>query len=225
MVFIFGPGEQHDFGYRPPVSAGEELWLMAVRNRLAARLVPVGWDALRQAAQWTHLLTWEEIGLASGAALLERDQNSPLPPPLARVEVRAALGLAIAALVRAGYATTPREDRESLQSRVVRMIQQHIEDTAGRGASLDQLARIAGYSKYHFVRVFKQHAGQSVHEYIDRCRLAKVNVMQQQGFAQKEISRELGFSAPPAFSRWYRRQFRIGPGGDARRRPPEGTAS
>lgn len=38
---------------------------------------------------------------------------------------------------------------------------------------LDDLARIAGYSKYHFSRCFKLNVGESVTDYIIRLRLEK----------------------------------------------------
>ena len=72
----------------------------------------------------------------------------------------------------------------------------------GRGVTLDMLARISGYSKFHFLRLFQRCTGQTVHTYIDHCRRQRVEAMLQQGCAKKEIAAALGFSCPAAFSRW-----------------------
>lgn len=89
-------------------------------------------------------------------------------------------------------------------ARMVRTIQTHVQRTAGRGDSIHSLARIAGYSRYHFVRIFKQHAGCTVQHYIDHCRRRHVRRQLARQVSRKQIGYELGFSSPQSFSRWCR---------------------
>ncbi len=126
------------------------------------------------------------------------------PADLLRLKLRSAVGLLITALIHAGYASV-HDDRHAFQQHVVAAIQQHIRETAGHGECLDSLARISGYSKFHFLRLFEQHTGQTVHRYLDDCRLQRVRTMLERGCSKKEISAALGFSCQSAFSRWLKK--------------------
>ncbi len=85
---------------------------------------------------------------------------------------------------------------------IVDLTKDRIQKDFREGINIDQLARVAGYSRYHFVRIFKQYANCTVQEYIDSCRIDEMERLQQQNYSQKEIARELGFASPSAFSIW-----------------------
>jgi AraC-like DNA-binding protein len=66
------------------------------------------------------------------------------------------------------------------------------------------LAEMSGYSKFHFLRIFRTHTGMYLHDYINFCRLERVARMQKNGCYKKEIASALGFSSLSAFSRWHK---------------------
>jgi AraC-like DNA-binding protein len=96
---------------------------------------------------------------------------------------------------------------------VVRTVQRHIDAIHGREVTVQSVARLAGYSPYHFLRLFKRHAGCTVHEYVNRARRRRVGELLARGWSQKAIGADLGFSGPASFSRWWKRQ-RQRDGGD-----------
>jgi len=49
----------------------------------------------------------------------------------------------------------------------------YIEENLDSSLDLDDIAKVAGYSKYHFCRIFKLNVGESMMEYITRLRLEK----------------------------------------------------
>ena len=86
----------------------------------------------------------------------------------------------------------------------IAMLTRHITESSGRDISLDRLARMANYSKYHFLRVFKKHTGLTVHEFVERTRLKKQAEMLAAHCRSKEIAAELGFSSSSAYANWQR---------------------
>ena len=127
-----------------------------------------------------------------------------LPAELIRLRLLAALAEVVAALVEEGYRDTAGDPQHRFQREKIKAICRYIRKTGGADASLDHLAQVAGYSKFHFLRLFRQYKGQSVHEYVNQSRLRKVEALLAGGLALKAIAAELGFSCPAAFSRWYR---------------------
>ncbi|TPV77138.1 helix-turn-helix domain-containing protein [Klebsiella pneumoniae] len=71
---------------------------------------------------------------------------------------------------------------------------------------IDTVARRAGYSKWHLQRIFKEHTGQPLGEYIRAKKL------------QKSIERilnvaiALGFDSQQSFNRSFKRQYGQAPG-------------
>ena len=58
----------------------------------------------------------------------------------------------------------------------IQKVQYIIERNLDISLDLDDLARIAGYSKYHFSRCFKLNTGESITDYITRLRLEKAQL-------------------------------------------------
>jgi len=71
---------------------------------------------------------------------------------------------------------------------------------------LTSLANIAGYSKYHFSRLFKQHAGVSLRECVNAARARGLRRMQAEGMSLRAIASKLGFAHASALCRWKRQQ-------------------
>jgi len=107
----------------------------------------------------------------------------------------------ITALIDLGY-TEEFGSNEEFRDNIIKVVEQHIRQTSGCGVTLDGLARLSGYSKFHLERLFKEHTGYSVHKYINLCRTAKFRHMKAEGHSMKEISLALGFTCQSSFSRW-----------------------
>jgi len=87
---------------------------------------------------------------------------------------------------------------------VVGAVQAHLRSTAGRGDHLESLADMAGYSKFHFLRVFKQETGMTVQAFINAARATRVAELQANGASVGAIAQELGFASASSFRRWWR---------------------
>lgn len=78
---------------------------------------------------------------------------------------------------------------------------------------IGQLAHSACYSPYHFQRIFKQITGESVHDYIRRCRLewAANLLIYNPNTAIIEIAAECGFHSNAAFNHAFKSYFNCSP--------------
>ncbi len=85
---------------------------------------------------------------------------------------------------------------------VINAVTKHIKETGGRNLNIDKLAYLAGYSKFHFARLFKEFTGLSVLKFINSAKMDKYKELSKKGLNKKQIAYKLGFSSPSAFSRW-----------------------
>ncbi|MEE9913065.1 MAG: AraC family transcriptional regulator [Deltaproteobacteria bacterium] len=105
-------------------------------------------------------------------------------------------------------AATDREFRVHL-NRAADYIQDHFADDL----SLEKLAAVAHYSKYHFHRLFREHFGETVNDRIRRVRLehAVDRLATELNATVDEIASSCGFSSSQNFARTFKAQFGFPP--------------
>jgi AraC-like DNA-binding protein len=203
-LLLFDAGEKHDHEY-PPGTNAVHLWLFFVQKQILVRLITITDGRMSQDRRGLfvdnpglyNLLVQEWSGL----------KNSLLDESLKRKRLLAIFSLLFIELIESDLKeeTTPEDDSENpngQQYKIIRLIEEHIRNTSGNGLTIEKLARIAGYSKFHFLRVFKKQTGYKVHDYINLARINRVAEMEATGARHKEISEALGFSCPSVYSHW-----------------------
>lgn len=89
-------------------------------------------------------------------------------------------------------------------SRILEYMQQH----ATQLISLDELAREAGISRFHFVRLFKQKVGLAPHEYLVGLRLSKAaELLLSTDLDVATIASQCGYSNAGRFAHAFRLRF------------------
>ena len=83
-------------------------------------------------------------------------------------------------------------------------------------APLDELARIAGMSRFHFCRVFRGIVGTSPGEYARRLRLERAKPLLASGESATRIAHSLGFADQSHCTRAFKAFAGISPGHYAR---------
>ena len=204
-VFFFDSFEEHDLGYPRGTPDADHLWISILEERIFAFILSLRNGVWRPGQRVRCVLSSQRAGFVPTAFL--QDKVEALPAEWRRARILAALQGIVVKLVEEGFEDEEEpSDRGEFHAQVIEAVQQHIRETAGRNLTLDSLARIAGYSKFHFLRLFRRHTGQNVLPFINRCRAEKVRRMLDEGRSHKEIGAALGFSCPAAFSRWYGQQ-------------------
>jgi AraC family transcriptional regulator len=99
------------------------------------------------------------------------------------------------------------DTRDSFESRILRVlvhIQNHLDDDL----PLEELARLANCSPYHFHRVFSGMVGEGVKEQVRRLRLERAaQRLRFTGRTIIDIALEAGFQAHESFTRAFHAQF------------------
>ena len=204
-MLLFDAQEEHDRGYPPGAPVAVHLWLTLLLDRTLVRRVEVQAGRWRTTGDGVWLVPSAEAGLDMRRLLTSSRSCAAAMPAVARSRLQSGLALFLSHWLETlqGPAESA-ASAHSPQADIVNTLCRHLRETGGNAGTLDNLARIAGYSKYHFWRLFKRHTGSSLHEFVDRCRLDRVRELRSAGRSWKQISAELGFSCPSAFSRWYR---------------------
>lgn len=206
-VFLFDIMQPHDLSYPPDHPPAEHLWIYFIQGECGVSLMQVGntSEATRSRIVWQRWHSLTEMGLSS-AAMLFPAASAPAPHAAIRQRCVSALSLLVASLVEKGYEPPDAARGGPLQADVIQAIVRHIYESRGRGCRLDNLARIAGYSKYHFLRLFEEHAGMSPLRCVDDARLRAYRKLAAAGMPLKTLAHALGFAHTSTLCRWRRRQ-------------------
>lgn len=204
-VFLFNTMEPHDQKYPSTHAPAEHLWFYFFEpERCCARIIRVdaGRPHITTVLQFSRPLT--DYALSSAQALFP-DAASSAPPGLVRQRCVSALALLVTRLAEQSYQPSQPPPVKNDPAGIIQAIVQHINKSHGRGCRLESLARIAGYNKHYFVRLFQRHAGMPLRQCIDRARVGAYRSMSAAGIPLKAITKELGFAYPTTLSRWRRR--------------------
>ncbi len=79
--------------------------------------------------------------------------------------------------------------------------------------TLDQIAREAGASSFHFLRIFLAYTGETPFDFLRRVRLAgAVRMLQEDPVGSiTEIARSVGYETPPAFNKAFKQKLQMSP--------------
>jgi AraC family transcriptional regulator len=107
--------------------------------------------------------------------------------------------------------------RGGLAGGALRRVKAYIEDHIGQRISLDELARQAGLSRFHFARQFRLSTGESPMGYLRRARIERSKrILQKRETTIAEVAARLGFSDQSHFTRIFGRLVGVSPGSFAR---------
>lgn len=112
---------------------------------------------------------------------------------------------------RFGMNQSMKPAQQTYRHRILK-VQLHIQEHLDEDLSLDQLAKIAHFSPYHFHRIFKSMVGEGVKEYVKRLRLEMAAMLlKSTAHPVLQIALECGYEAHEAFSRAFRQMFGMSP--------------
>ncbi len=205
VIFFFNCNEQHDFYYPVFTSGVIHLWFSFSQGITMTRIIHVK-DGASARTRPSALISGNQTSKTMLDFWSQAAQDRKAKSSRKRIKLIMGIG---AMLLAAHKNFVDSEDLDPAQHHLnaVMMVRKHLDATCGSGDSLDSLAHLAGFSKYHFLRIFKAHTGASIHAYINRKRMQKVKDMLRRGRLKKEIAAELGFSSPISFSRWFKDNF------------------
>lgn len=200
-VFFINSYESHDNYYPPNTPDILHLWISLFEQDAVAKVVEVRNG--KERILWTPIV-FNQDRMASLLATTwdEAAASSTLPPFFIRAKMLASFTALLMHIVERGFGKITSRMEANFQAQVIETIRRHIAKTAGRDVPLSEAARLAGYSQFHFHRLFKQETGKTFHQYVDEYRLKKARAMFRERRTKTEISEALGFTHLSTFLRW-----------------------
>ena len=103
---------------------------------------------------------------------------------------------------------TPQWTTEELREHTVLKAQLFIQNNLDADLSLPAVARHVGSSQFHFHRVFKQHLGETLRQYVERLRLeASMHDLCLSELSVLQVALRYGFKSPDTYARAFQRRF------------------
>lgn len=148
--------------------------------------------------------------LRNSVCLLARDLRSGCPSGNLYGEHVAA---ALVAHLFVRYGDRSCQDKRLGASRVrLNRVIEYINDQLHHPASLATLAEVAGIGIDQFLRSFKQHTGQTPHQYVLRRRIEHAEtLLRDRRYSLSDVAAQVGFSDYSHFSKMFRRVVGVTP--------------
>lgn len=199
-VILIAPGVRHSRSYFPVNDHYCHAWFW-IRPRFIQSAMIIHEQRLSKAC-----LTLFPDSLFSQYAYDELNSllHSQPPPEIGRMFIQSLAGLLAGKywqILQRDQSLKPSENQEMKKCNLADICQ-YIEEHHGVGISLEHMARMMHFSKFHFHRIFRYATGVTLHEYADRIRYCKALEMEKSGCLQKESAEFLGFSSPSAYWFW-----------------------
>ena len=102
---------------------------------------------------------------------------------------------------------TSKDDYIQSVCKVILYIEQNYNDNL----TLEELSKVASFSKYHFHRVFKSIVGENLGDYIRRVRLSSATLKFKTDKKITQIAQESGYETNASFSKAFKNHFGITP--------------
>ena len=101
-----------------------------------------------------------------------------------------------------------KKNKQAYEQRI-NLICEYIYKNLDQNLSLDNLSKIASFSKYHFHRQFSEFTGISVYKYVQllRFKRASYQLVYNKGYKLIDIAMDAGFENPESFSRAFKKTF------------------
>lgn len=95
----------------------------------------------------------------------------------------------------------------------IRKVLRHMELNKEKALALDDMAEIAGMSKYHFCRTFKQYIKTSPVSYLHKLKIdkAKEILLANMGISITEVAFHVGYNTVGGFERMFRKMVGLSP--------------
>jgi AraC-like DNA-binding protein len=97
------------------------------------------------------------------------------------------------------------------EHRAVRRAKVYLQERFSELVTLDELAAVAGLSRFRLVHAFAKHVGLPPHAYQIHVRIERARLLLRKGVLPAEVATDVGFADQSHFTRHFRRIMRITP--------------
>ena len=91
------------------------------------------------------------------------------------------------------------------------LAREYLADNVAEKVSLEELSGVAGVSRYHLLRLFKNGTGLPPHAFQTQLRVERAKVLLRKGWAPVQVAMETGFADQSHFTHKFRQFTGITP--------------
>ncbi len=201
-VFLYDVGERHDGGFPSTAPDSDQMWMYFAPGFITCQGIEV--RSGRYGNDFRYSCKSPELIKRLNHAWDAAAKGGPTRLELAQAQLCALFSVLFTDVIAA--AEQP-PGGSSVQKEAILEIKQFLQHTAGRGVDVTTLARMAGFSRSHFLRLFRQHVGMTVYEVINEVRRQRYYELLAEGVSMKVIADELGLQSSSALAHWRRKNI------------------
>lgn len=166
----------------------------------------------KRASEFTNRWAFEDQQLRLLLSEMEREMQANWPMGALYGDLLA-MSLSIALLQKYGRNAPGPAPAQGGMSRVrLKRILEHIAENSHLDLRLDDLAQVAGMSRFHFARLFRSDMGISPHQYLIGQRLEKAKaLLRLDAGTIGDVAIETGFANATSFARAFRHRVGVSP--------------
>jgi AraC family transcriptional regulator len=195
VAFVIPPGAPATYWFSKPAN---RFHIRLGLDRIAQHVALAGKDPSQIDFRWG--LAVKEPQLLALAHALEKELESGMPSgKLFGEGVREAV---ISHLLARHSNIDLKSPSGGLPKSALKRVLRRIEEGLGGNLSIEALAQEAGYSPWHFQRMFKSSTGLPVHRYVVERRVERARELLGKGIAFSEAARNVGFANSRQLKRW-----------------------
>ena len=128
-------------------------------------------------------------------------KNMVMYTHLLEIYVRLGHEFLVSSMANEGLSVEKRFAYLDLLQHVIEYVNQHLAEDM----PLEKIASEAGFSKYHFIRLFKKLTGETFHQYLCKQRISRAeSLMRQSDLSVLQIAMRTGFNSIATFNRIYK---------------------
>ena len=160
-------------------------------------------------APWAHGATSHFRRLAEYAVLQTMSQSWN---QLDMQETEQELALLLLSLQNGSHAHPLHENTALVRHPALRRVMEYLQEHSSEDIHLDMLAQTAELSKYHLIRLFRDHVGQTPAQYLTQIRIQKaLHLLQKTDLDITHIAFETGYGSLGTFERAFKKQLGVSP--------------
>ncbi len=179
-------------------------WISKVQQNESKRPGAASGELIPMMAVWHERLKTLSTRLSIVLAGSERTNTLKIDQLL--------LELAVELICRKDPNSIQLEPRGKLRASSLRRVFDYLNDQLHESPSLEELADIAGYSPFHFARLFKSTVGVSPHQYLTKQRIQRAQfLLARSDLSITTVATDLGFDSSSHFAAAFRQAVGVTP--------------
>jgi AraC family transcriptional regulator len=187
-----------------------------LRVGISERLVVEAMAEIRPAStvDLVPVLNVHDPLIRSGASILWDELLKPRHPAQGLLVEGVATMLAAHLVRRYEARSRPPDDRaRRLDPAALRSVLGYMHDHIDQHIALDELSKVAGVSRFHFIRLFRASTGSTPMKYLESCRIEFARkLIRESNLSMPEIALAVGFADQSHFVKRFRRHAGCTPG-------------